>query len=59
MEELKVLDYSNVFIASYFTDNRECSHANAEHTLIYLVSGELEITDNGKKTILRTEKTFE
>lgn len=53
MEELKVLDYSNVFIASYFTDNRECSHANAEHTLIYLVSGELEITDNGKKTILR------
>lgn len=53
MEELKVLDYSNVFIASYFTDNRECTHANAEHTLIYLCSGTLEITDCGKKTILR------
>ncbi len=52
MEELKVLDYSNVFIASYFTDDRECAHPNSEHTLIYLCSGELEIIDNGKKTIL-------
>lgn len=52
MEELKVLNYSNVFIASYFTDNIECMHANAEHTLIYLCSGTLEITDNGKKTTL-------
>ncbi len=53
MEELKVLDYSGVFIASYFTDNRECSHANREHTLIYLCSGELEITEAGKKHVLR------
>lgn len=53
MEELKVLDYSNVFIASYFTNNLECSHANAEHTLIYLMSGELEITDRGRQTVLR------
>lgn len=52
MEELKVLNFSNVFIASYFTDNRECSHANKEHTLIYLCSGELEITEQGKKHIL-------
>lgn len=52
MEQLKVLDYSNVFIASYFTDDRECAHANAEHTLIYIVSGELEISEHGKKTIL-------
>lgn len=53
MEELKVLDYSHVFIASYFTDNRECTHANKEHTLIYLCSGELEITEQGKKHVLR------
>lgn len=52
MEELKVLDYSNVFIASYFTDNHECAHANREHTLIYLYSGELEITEQGKKYVL-------
>lgn len=53
MEELKVLDYSNVFIASYFTDNRECTHANREHTLIYLCSGELEITEEGERHVLR------
>lgn len=53
MERLTVLDYSNVFIACYFTDDRECAHANAEHTLIYIVSGELEITDGGKRTLLR------
>ncbi|EKU91621.1 helix-turn-helix domain-containing protein [Bacteroides oleiciplenus] len=52
METLKVLDYSNVFIASYFTDDRQCSHSNREHTLIYLCSGELEIEEKGKKTIL-------
>lgn len=53
MEQLNVLEYSNVFIGSYFTDDCECAHTNGEHTLIYLVSGELEITDRGRKTILR------
>ena len=53
MEELKVLDYSNVFIASYFTNDQQCSHPNREHTLIYLCSGELEIEQYGKCTLLR------
>lgn len=53
MEELKVLDLSDIFIASYFTDDRECVHVNAEHTLIYLCSGMLEITDHGERTTLR------
>lgn len=52
MDTLKVLDYSDVFIASYFTDVRECSHPNREHTLIYLCSGELEITHCDEKYIL-------
>lgn len=52
MEILKVLDYSNVFIASYFTDDRQCSHSNREHTLLYLQSGELEINERGKITNL-------
>ncbi|MDE6338473.1 MAG: AraC family transcriptional regulator [Muribaculaceae bacterium] len=52
MENLDVFDCSNVFIASFFTDDRGCDHCNREHTLIYILSGELEITDNGKKTIL-------
>lgn len=53
MEKLDVLDCSNVFIASYFTDDRGCAHCNREHTLIYIHSGELEITEKVKKTVLR------
>ncbi len=52
MEKLDVFDCSNVFVASYFTDDRGCAHCCREHTLLYLESGELEITDNGRKTIL-------
>lgn len=52
MEQLDVLDYSNVFIASYFTNTRDCAHCNREHTLIYIHSGELEITEKNSKTIL-------
>lgn len=52
MEVLKVLDYSNVFIASYFTDDRQCAHPNREHSLIYILSGELEINERGKITHL-------
>lgn len=52
MEKLDVFDCSNVFIASYFTNDRGCSHENRDHTLIYLCSGELEIEERGKKTVL-------
>lgn len=53
MEHLEVFDCSDVFIASYFTDDRDCAHCNREHTLIYIYSGELEITAGARKTILR------
>lgn len=53
MERLDVFDCSNVFIASYFTNDRDCAHFNREHTLIYICSGELEITERGRKTVLR------
>lgn len=52
MERLKVFDCSNVLIASYFTDNRGCAHENREHTLIYLCSGQLEIEERGRTTVL-------
>lgn len=52
MERLDVFDCSNVLIASYFTDDCECAHENREHTLIYLCSGELEIEECGRKTVL-------
>lgn len=52
MERLNLFDCSNIFIASYFTDDRDCAHENREHTLIYLYSGKLEIEERGKKSIL-------
>lgn len=52
MERLDVFDCSNILIASYFTDDQGCVHENREHTLIYLCSGELEIEERGKKTVL-------
>lgn len=52
MEQLNVFNCSNVLIASFFTDDKGCAHENREHTLIYLCSGELEITEQGKKTVL-------
>lgn len=52
MEKFEVFDCSNVFIASYFTNDRDCAHCNREHTLIYICSGELEITERNRKTIL-------
>lgn len=53
MEKLDVFDCSNVLIASYFTDERGCSHENRDHTLIYLCSGQLEIEEQGRTTVLR------
>ena len=52
MEQLDVFDCSNVLIASYFADDRECAHENREHTLIYQCSGRLEIEERGNKTVL-------
>lgn len=52
MEKLDVFDCSNILIASYFTDDKGCAHENREHTLIYLCSGKLEISENGKTTTL-------
>lgn len=52
MEKLDVFNCSNILIASYFSDDRGCAHENRDHTLIYLSSGELEITEKRKKTVL-------
>ena len=41
MEQLDVFDCSNVLIASYFADDRECAHENTVHSLIYVCSGSL------------------
>ncbi|MBQ6745681.1 MAG: helix-turn-helix transcriptional regulator [Bacteroidaceae bacterium] len=53
MEKLEVFECADSLIGSYFTDDKGCAHCNREHTLIYLASGKLEITENGKKSVLR------
>lgn len=53
MDHLEVFDSSNIFIAGYFTSDCECVSCNREHTLIYICSGELEISEQGRTTILR------
>lgn len=53
MERLDVFNDSNVWIASYFSDDCSCAHENNEHTLIYLCSGLLEIEERGHRTPLR------
>lgn len=52
MEEQKVFDISDAFLASYLTDDRQCAHPNREHTLVYLCSGELEVEQEGRRTVL-------
>ena len=52
MEEQKVFDISDAFLASYLTDGRQCAHPNREHTLVYLCSGELEVEQEGRRTVL-------
>ena len=52
MEQLDVFDCSNVLIASYFADDRECAHENREHTFIYQCSGRLEIEERGKLSLI-------
>lgn len=52
MEQLKVINFLDAVIGSYFTDDRECAHPNKEHTLIYICSGELDITDHKRKVTL-------
>ena len=54
MERLDVFNCSDAFIASFFTDDKGCAHCNREHTLIYIHSGELEIADCGRKTVLHS-----
>lgn len=58
MERLDVFNCSNILIASYFTDNRGCAHENRDHTLIYLISGELEKKSGERKPFFIRESVL-
>lgn len=53
MERLDVFDPSNISITSYHTDEQECTHCNREHTLVYVHTGRLDITEHTRTTTLR------
>ena len=52
MERLDVFDPSNISITSYHTDEQECTHCNREHTLVYVHTGRLDITEHTRTTTL-------
>lgn len=52
METTRILNYSEIFLATYFNDDTSCTHRNHEHVLVYIYSGELEINERGKITLL-------
>lgn len=52
MEQLDIFESPDGLIANYSTDCRECIQENSDHTLIYILSGQLEVDEHGKKTIL-------
>lgn len=49
---LETLSYSGVFLSHFSNDNTSCIHANKDHSLIYLYSGEYIIEENGAKTVI-------
>lgn len=52
MEQLDAFDCSNIYIASYQTDEPQCTYCNREHTLLYIHTGRLDITDHNRNTTL-------
>lgn len=52
MEKINTLRYSDIFLAMYFDDGMTCLHRNHSHVLVYMYSGELEISERGKITRL-------
>jgi len=51
--ELDILSYSGIFLSCFSNDSTFCVHANKEHTLTYLYSGEYLIDEDGVQTVIR------
>lgn len=50
---LETLGYSGIFLSCFTNDNTSCIHANKDHSLIYLLSGEYMIEEDGVQTVIR------
>lgn len=51
-EDIKVINYSNIFLSCISKQGCECKFNVQNHSLIYVCSGEVEINDRGQKTII-------
>ncbi len=52
MNGVNTLRYSDIFLAMYSDDGVSCLHRNHSHVLVYMYSGELEIKEGDKTTLL-------
>lgn len=51
-DDRKFIVYGDVFFGHYFDKQEVCNQMLREHTLIYVYSGEVEILDHGKTTVV-------
>lgn len=51
-EDIRVVNYSNIFLSCSTDKHCECKYKVHDHSLIYVRSGEAEIDDRGNKTII-------
>ena len=51
-KDIKVINYSNIFLSCIAKKGCECNFNVKEHTLIYVSSGEVVINDRGTKTVV-------
>lgn len=52
IEDRKSIVYGDIFFGHYFDKAIVCNQMVKDHTLVYIYSGELEVTENGKTTIV-------
>lgn len=51
-DDIKVINYSNIFLSCIYKKDCACKFHVHQHTLIYVRSGMVEIDDRGVKTVL-------
>jgi glyoxylate utilization-related uncharacterized protein len=50
MSGVKIIKYSDIFLSHFTDDAKKCVKTAKEHYLVYIYSGELEISERGKVT---------
>lgn len=59
MDPLQTINYSGIFLSCYCNDGVKCTHMVRDHALVYILSGELLLEENGEqKSIRRGESIF-